>query len=1169
LEVITIAVFTVDYILRLVTCDIESPRYAGFVGRLRYLPTFYSLVDLASTLPFYIDALSPNISIEATQFLRMFRFFRMLRVEGRYTEALMLFDDVFREQKGILAVALFIGTTTWVAVASLYYLAERRNSAMIYCPNPASDCEEGIDDMSMVDTSLCTFDSWGLADCTKAGCPPSDYKEHPCYNVYNSIISSSYFSLLNLFGEFPLIDQHSTAGKFVGTITAVLAVAVFALPVGLVGNGLESVISRRREELKNNEQTPANDAEEGAGDIQVLGGIPSEFQNQTTVGSKLFDHIINALTFVVCLSFAIDTVYQDSENIMFRVIINNLELTIVCIFTAEYFARFYSYGTRGGLNYVLSFVSVVDMASFLPYWIQVAMTGNIVPSNANSMGSTTVRVLRLFRILRFERYLHAFGYFDDVMRMNADILVMTGFAALVVWVFFSAALYITERNNPDDEMAGFYKTVPDAMWVTLLNLSGESPLCNYSVLGKISTGIIGLFATALFGIPIGVLGAGFEEVIDEVTEETPDEDDETNGNKASDRGFNGSSRDSDSLVDSSFSTSTAEALYKFTNGLGSTASLWFEGMIYLLICLTVSIGIIQTIKGHEDTLSSIEFVAVLIFTFEYILRVCGSAADPDLAGIRNPFLRRLRYTFSFYSIIDLLAIVPFYLALVLPGGWVDAHDEYFRMLRLLRLLKLDKYVPSISLIDDVFRLKRQALAVTCFAAISLWVVFSGILYLTEYQDDINEIDEVPVYGCDEDCTMMDRFSNYFASAIYTGIHLTGDYPIITYSLWARVTCFVMVIAAVGVVAIPSGLVASGFTDIVQEKNRSDHVERAGAAAGDDWYEFRLIELRNERPPNSAFGPAIDNLQYKVNAFLNGEVSVVPHTHVHPHTFQRGSRFFRVSMLILITANVFAVLVESIPDIDKKIGNQPGNFFDSFEAISIFFFTLEYGLRVFSARKNLEALYSPWVYCTTFFGIVDFLSTAPWYVQQILLFSGMSESNDTSTIFRVFRIFRILQLEDFLVGFRKIDNVIRASRDVLKATGLMAVIIWVGCGALFFIFEQSNSNFRECDPSIPLRTKHHTGCYDFESTAACEAHYGDGMCVQSSFSNMPDSLFYVAVFLGGEWGLVDFTWGGRMVCMFLCVIGIALYAIPVGTLFQSFGSVIGMDGEDDEEEKDDE
>ena len=41
------------------------------------------------------------------------------------------------------------------------------------------------------------------------------------------------------------------------------------------------------------------------------------------------------------------------------------------------------------------------------------------------------------------------------------------------------------------------------------------------------------------------------------------------------------------------------------------------------------------------------------------------------------------------------------------------------------------------------------------------------------------------------------------------------------------------------------------------------------------------------------------------------------------------------------------------------------------------------------------------------------------------------------------------------------------------------------------------------------------------------------------------------------GLVDFTWGGRLVCMFLCVIGIALCAIPVGSLFDSFGTVIGL------------
>jgi hypothetical protein len=67
--------------------------------------------------------------------------------------------------------------------------------------------------------------------------------------------------------------------------------------------------------------------------------------------------------------------------------------------------------------------------------------------------------------------------------------------------------------------------------------------------------------------------------------------------------------------------------------------------------------------------------------------------------------------------------------------------------------------------------------------------------------------------------------------------------------------------------------------------------------------------------------------------------------------------------------------------------------------------------------------------------------------------------------------------------------------------------------------------------------------------------------------MPNAMYYTAVFLGGEWVMTDFTWPGRLVCLFLCVVGIGLYAIPVGALFDSFGAVLGMmDSEDDEEKE---
>ena len=266
--------------------------------------------------------------------------------------------------------------------------------------------------------------------------------------------------------------------------------------------------------------------------------------------------------------------------------------------------------------------------------------------------------------------------------------------------------------------------------------------------------------------------------------------------------------------------------------------------------------------------------------------------------------------------------------------------------------------------------------------------------------------------------------------------------------------------------------------------------------------------------------------------------------------------------MVIIANVIAVLLESIPVIDKRIGNESGNFFDVFEAFSVLIFAAEYLARLFAAPKNREALYSSLVYATTFFGIVDFLSTAPWFVERLLMATGtLTPDSQGAMIFRIFRIFRIFQLEDFFTAFSKLDNVFRASKDILKATGLLAIIIWVGCAALFFIFEENNPNWRECDDTVPLSSNGTDvpGCYDFKSTAECNVYY-PGQCDQRVFTNMPNSLYLVSVFLGGEWGVVDFTWPGRLVCLFLCICGIELYAIPIGALFDSFGAVLGM-GED--------
>ena len=685
LEIVTVLVFTVEYGFRFYTADLENPKYAGWEGRLRWIPSFFSAVDLASTVPFYIDALLLDKDLAASSFLRMFRLLRMMRVEGRYENALTLMDDVWDAQKGILLTAGFVGLTTWMVVSSLYYLAERRNMDMIYC----AVCADGHD----LDPSKdCTMDDWGLVDCPDCT---------GCYNLYESIPQASYYSLLNLFGEFPHIDAHSWPGKVVGTITAVVAVAVFALPVGIIGNGLEDAIQSMRNVVPNRPIEEAGGITRGfnAAEDRPTSRAQARLYNllhaHTAPGSVAFEWFINGLVIATSLSFMLDTLVELPPN--YHVALDVFELVSVTTFTVEYILRVYSSkqdpkysGPAGRFKYMMNFLSLVDLVAVLPYWIEVCITRGesvITHSASKNTWSNAVKALRLFRIFRFERYTHAFLTFDDVFARYADVLTVTLFSAVLVWIFFSACLYFSERDSLDAEMADNYKTIPSSMWITLLNLSGEAPLSQYSLWGKVCTAILGLIATGIFGIPIGVLGAGFEEILEEEHQDNTEVlETRTRGAYAAD-------------ASEEFGSSIEKIAYRYVNGIGSYYATCFELNIYSFILLSVAVGAWQTVEGQENAFYEIEWIAICLFTLEYLIRLVGAGADPEFAKEgRNGFMCRVHFILSFYSIVDLMAIVPFYVSVLFPNSIVNDYDEYLRMIRIVRLIKLDKYIPSITLI---------------------------------------------------------------------------------------------------------------------------------------------------------------------------------------------------------------------------------------------------------------------------------------------------------------------------------------------------------------------------------------------------------------------------------------------------------------------------------------
>lgn len=195
-----------------------------------------------------------------------------------------------------------------------------------------------------------------------------------------------------------------------------------------------------------------------------------------------------------------------------------------------------------------------------------------------------------------------------------------------------------------------------------------------------------------------MLGTGFEEIVEEENEDNNEELERTAAEES----------DCNRNLVGSISEQTA---FKFVNGLGSTPAMWFELSIYALIGLSVTVGVWQTVEGQENDFHEVEWLAVIVFTFEYLVRLYGIGADPEFSSGGSAILCRLRFIGSFYSIIDLLAIVPFYIAVALPNSFLNQYDEYLRMARLFRLVKLDKYIPSITLIGKNMAHRRPILSV--------------------------------------------------------------------------------------------------------------------------------------------------------------------------------------------------------------------------------------------------------------------------------------------------------------------------------------------------------------------------------------------------------------------------------------------------------------------------
>lgn len=140
-------------------------------------------------------------------------------------------------------------------------------------------------------------------------------------------------------------------------------------------------------------------------------------------------------------------------------------------------------------------------------------------------------------------------------------------------------------------------------------------------------------------------------------------------------------------------------------------------------------------------MSYIEIISVIIFTAEYLLRVWTS--DLLYPNLSKP-KAIIKYIFSFMAIIDLFAILPFYLPFFIP---IDLRVlRSLRLVRLLRLFKLNRYTTALSTIGAVFKNKASQLISSVFIVSLLMLISSISIYSAEHEAHKHLVMLFQVYG---------------------------------------------------------------------------------------------------------------------------------------------------------------------------------------------------------------------------------------------------------------------------------------------------------------------------------------------------------------------------------------------------------------------------------------
>lgn len=224
-----------------------------------------------------------------------------------------------------------------------------------------------------------------------------------------------------------------------------------------------------------------------------------------------------------------------------------------------------------------------------------------------------------------------------------------------------------------------------------------------------------------------------------------------------------------------------------------------------IVALIIANGIAVVLETNEDIyahyleyLILFEVLSVQIFTLEYFLRFWAAAEHPGFQDM-PAWRARITYLFSPLALVDLMAIAPFYLSLIIP---IDL--RYLRLFRLLRLLKLTHYFDGLHVFVAVLRREAGAIAGALLTMMIL-IILSACLMFTV-----------------ENAAQPGHFSSIAQAIWWAVVTLTtvgyGDITPITFA--GKFLAIIIMLLGVGTMALPAGIMAARFTEELQTRRET-------------------------------------------------------------------------------------------------------------------------------------------------------------------------------------------------------------------------------------------------------------------------------------------------------------------------------------------------------------